>query len=154
VQGAELMTKVGCGGHQVSLVGEWTRGERISVVFVCEGRLQPEVKPKGLVKIMEQIRGCHSDQATHSSDINRANLLCLGFGLTVKSSAQRWQVDLKRIDPIDVRTHWNDGDHASAKALCGSVGAVVADDDRRSRFVCLATHRRVEVNKVNLSAKH
>jgi hypothetical protein len=68
VEGAELMTKVGCGGHQVSLVGEWTRGERISVVFVCEGRLQREVKPKRLVKIMELVRRRRSDQATDAAD--------------------------------------------------------------------------------------
>lgn len=78
----------------------------------------------------------------------------MGLGIQADTNLIRGEKHLKRKDPRGITGDWDDRDHASPESSGDGVGAIVADDDRRTTLVRLPRPYGLQIDQPDLAAEH
>lgn len=90
--------------------------------------------PQRIIDLAHQLRRDSSKNRPNPLHLHASNLLRVGLGIGRETARFRIKKDLKRVDPLDVRSNRYDGDDPPAQATRRRVGGVVAYENRRSPF--------------------
>lgn len=119
-----------------------------------DGASELKVQPERLIQLGDQAGGKAPDNRADAVDWHRSDLFGLGFGIQADTDLIRGEKHLKRKDPRGITGNGDDRDHASPESSGNGVGAVVADDDRRTTLVGLPRPCGLQIDQPDLAAEH
>lgn len=112
------------------------------------------MQPEHFIQLGDQTGGKAPDHRADAVDRYRSDLFGLGLGIQADADLIRGEKHLKRKDPRGITGDGDDRYHASPESSGDSVGAVVADDDRRTTLVGLPRPCGLQIDQPDLAAEH
>ena len=84
-----------------------------------------------VVELPHELERQHSDAGADAAGGHRADLFGLSLGINAQAGFRSLDENLERQHPVGIGGQWHHGHCAASGDADGSVGRIIADDDRR-----------------------